>query len=78
MQHRVCGNGAEPVGIGFPAEILEPRPRGVRVRGLDPAPPLPLLEHPERLPAQGLSDLLGVLRRLGAQGRELACERMFA
>ena len=38
------------------------------------------LEHAtaQRLAAESLGHLLGVGRRLGAKGRELACERMFA
>ena len=53
-------------------------PAGICIGGLHPNPVVPLLEHPQRLAAQRLGDLLGVVRGLGPQRRELACERMFA
>jgi hypothetical protein len=37
-----------------------------------------VLEDPERLAGESLRHLLGVVRGLGAERGELACERMFA
>ena len=74
----VGGGRAEPVGIGLAADVRPPHPAGIGVRGLDLCPLATLVDHPQRLPGESLCDLLGLLRRLGAERRQLASERMFA
>jgi hypothetical protein len=74
----VGGGRAEPVRIGLAPEILPPHPAGIAVGGLDANPLAAIHEHLQRLPAKSLRHLFGILRRRGAKGRELACERMFA
>jgi len=74
----LVGDGPQPVWIGRAAEVLTPHPAEVRVLGLDTNPDGALLEHTQRLACQGLRHLLGIVRRPGAERRELACERVFA
>ena len=73
-----AATGCEPVGIGLAAEVLAPHPARIGVGGLDPGPVAALLEDLQRLAGERLRHLLGVVRGLGAERRELACERMFA
>ena len=74
----VDGDRLQPFGIVIAAKVVASRPAGVRVCRLDAGPVVALLEDPERLAGEGLRDLLGVLGRLCAERREVACERMFA
>jgi hypothetical protein len=78
MVDGVGGDRLEPVAAGLAAEILASCPARVPVRGLDPGPVAALLEHLQRLARESLRHLLGIVGRLGAKRRELACERMFA
>jgi hypothetical protein len=75
---RVGCDGTQPVGIRLAAELFAPRPARIGVGGFDAHPRTPVLEDAQGLAGKSLRHLLGVLRRLGAKGRELAYERMFA
>jgi len=74
----VGGDRLQPFGIAVSAEVVVPHPAGVPVRGLDAGPAVGFLQHPQWLAGESLRDLLGVLGRLCAECREVACERMFA
>ena len=74
----VGGDGPQPVGSGLAPEVGAPRPARISVGGLHPGPLAMFFEHPQRLSGQGLRHLLHFLRRLRAERRELAGERMFA
>ena len=78
MLDRILGHGAQPVRIALSIEKAAPHPPRIRVGGLDEGPVPAFLQHPQRFTRQSLCDLLGVLRRMGPQRRELARERMFA
>ena len=78
MLDGIGGDGPQPLGIRLSREVLTPRPARIRVGGLHADPVAPLLEHAQGLAGESLGHLLGVLRRLGPERRELACERMFA
>ena len=71
-------DGPQPLGIRLSRKILAPRPARICVGGLHANPVATLLQHPQGLPGESLGHLLGVLRGLGPERRELACERMFA
>jgi len=78
MFDRPGGGGTQPVGVTFTADVVAPNPTGIAVRSSHANPRAALLEHVQRFAAEGLRDLLGIFPRLGAERRELACERMFA
>ena len=74
----IGGDRPQPVGVGLAPEGRPPHPARIGVGGLDPRPSAALLEHPQGLAGEGLRHLLRLVRRLGAERRELAGERMFA
>ena len=78
MLDGIDGCNAEPLLVGLTRQIVAPRPSRIPIRRLHPHPVVLLFEHAQRLSAQSLRDLLGILGGVGSERRELACERMFA
>ena len=78
MLDGIVRHGPEPVGITLAADVRAPGPARIPVIRLDENPAVALLEHPQRLACQGLCHLLGIVRGIRANRRELARERMFA
>ena len=78
MLDGILGHGPEPVRIALSTEEAAPHPPRVCIAGLDEGPLPAFLQHAQRLTRESLCYLLGLIRRIGPQGRELACERMFA